>query len=308
MARFIKKIGDFLKKHDTNEVDKNLDDNLNSMFNFIKSKDDQLKQWVKYSKTASNYKYTSLHTIGGMNDISVHYYKKLQQMEDILEFEINNDSINTMNGNIRLFDIQWGKLYIANDGNDNLVVVMQLKLDDIVNFNFSVNRDNNPIDFYIIKDSYFYSYSTFKSSDGDFVKLLEKYALSSMEFLITKLNDSFLHELNDRMEYIKRVELIHSKYDDIADILVDLSDLSDDFKLIKNRVGGLTARLKISDFKTVDISSEISGYSINLYGTALSIFDILLEVKPRIYDLIGDFEFNIEFKTGEVWLYIGAKK
>jgi hypothetical protein len=111
-----------------------------------------------------------------------------------------------------------------------------------------------------------------------------------------------------KLEYEKRVKEIQSKIDDVKDILIDLIDLSSKHNIIKNQAGGISVFITIPGLITTNISQG-DGYSIELNKTSTDIFDILLEVKPRILDLIGDdCNINVEFRLGKINLFINAKR
>jgi hypothetical protein len=298
MARFIKKLSDYLSSREPSE---DLTDDINILEDFIKNNSDKLSDYVEYVGEIDNSKSELVNTFDKYHQSLI---SEIKYFKNLFKFNININIIKDINDRIEIIDIESGDVYLK-FYSGSLYIYTRLKLSGLDDYQVKLNNDHmfNKV---ILKDNYIHLFSKFNSNFSDFSSYLEEYFIRYLRSIVN-FDDSYLITLRQYLNYEARVKEIQSKIDDIKDILMDLIDLSSEHNIIKNQAGGISVFITIPSLVTTNITQG-DGYSIELNKTSTDIFDILLEVRPRIEDLIGECDINVEFRLGKINLFINAKR
>jgi len=306
--KLTKKFKDFLSvsSKETPEV-KNNKDILPIILDFFKTSE----KLVDYVDFDEQYKgtptITSLFPIdhaSSFSNLKLDYYK----------FKYNKDVVVNLKDRLSdVFVVNDAHIYIGLSIEHGIIeYILDLDISDtgLDEHQFvKYNNSSSSGDVYYMNNSNF-NLLSYITIEGDIEDFLNKDLIGYVRWFgfkwdfYTGDSEKFLLKL----EYEKRVKEIQSKIDDVKDILIDLIDLSSEHNIIKNQAGGISAFITIPSLVTTNITQG-DGYSIELNKTSTDIFDILLEVRPRIIDLIGDdCNINVEFRLGKINLFINAKK
>jgi hypothetical protein len=302
--KLTKKFKDFLSgsSKETPEV-KNNKDILPIILDFFKTSE-KLVDYVDFDE-----QYEPLRSPGTITSLSSFSNLKL----DYYKFKYNKDVVANLKDRLSdVFVVNGAHIYIGLSIEHGIIeYILDLDISDtgLDEHQFVKYNSSSSDDVYYMNNSNF-NLLSYITIEGDIEDFLNKDLIGYVRWFGFKWDfysgssEKFLLKL----EYEKRVKEIQSKIDDVKDILIDLIDLSSEHNIIKNQAGGISAFIAIPSLVTTNISQG-DGYSIELNKTSTDIFDILLEARPRILDLIGDnCNINVEFGLGKINLFINAKR
>jgi hypothetical protein len=228
---------------------------------------------------------------------------------EYFKFEYNNDVVTNISDRLSsLFKVNGANIYIGLSNKSKIIFLIELDISETGFDQIIIQSSDNEYNF--MRGNKFYLLSFV--NPPVLVDYLNKSLVSWIRFFGIKW-DLYMTQTGGvilkKIEHAKKSYIIQSKLDDIKDILVDLIDLSHDYNIIKNQDddGGVSAFFKINRIVKSNTGIIHNSVSININKKMLEIFDILLEVRPRIESLF-DCDFIAEFSDNQLNLFISAKK